>query len=75
MDAFDRRVMFFRAVARSQGTSALTMALIRNEVTPQDRPAVRAARLLQRRSSGADRRRRVALERQDFTRLREDPTP
>lgn len=63
---FDRMVAFFVAVGTSQGHRALTMALIRNTVTPRQRPAVRAARLMVMRGSGRDRRQRVQWERQEF---------
>lgn len=63
---FDSRVAFFRACAVSQGTGVLTMALIRSTISRKDRPAVRAARLLETRSSGRDRRMRVQWERDEF---------
>lgn len=69
MDAFDRKVAFYRAVGTSQGASALTMALIRSTVPDKDRPAVRAARLYVMRSSGRDRRQRIAWEHEAFNDL------
>lgn len=66
-DPFERRVAFFRAVGISQGKGVLTMALIRSEVTPADRPALRAARLLVWRSSGSWRRERIEMERAEFS--------
>lgn len=69
MDEFDRKVAFYRAAGNSQGASALTMALIRSTVPYEDRPAVRAARLMLKRSSGRDRRKRIGWEREAFEEL------
>lgn len=66
-DQFERRVAFYRAVAISQGTGALTMALIRSTMPSNERPCVRAARLLESRGSGSDRRQRVSWEREAFS--------
>lgn len=63
---FDRAVAFFVAAGQSQGSGVLTMALIRSEIPPRMRPAVRAARLMLRRGSGRDRKNRINLERQEF---------